>query len=109
MTCIVASFSAERFWGAAGMAAGATPDALAREFPAGYDTSKELARSDWTPAFLDEHQNETLIALSDLIIPKTDTPGAKEALVNRFIDQVLAAESAQDQRDVSRQPGLRGW
>jgi gluconate 2-dehydrogenase gamma chain len=86
-------------WGAAGMAAGATPDALAREFPAGYDASQELARSDWKPAFLDEHQNETLTALSDLIIPKTDTPGAKEALVNRFIDQVLAAESPQVQRE----------
>lgn len=86
-------------WGAAGMAAGAAPDAVAREFPTGYDPSKELARSDWKPLFLDEHQNETLITLSDLIIPKTDTPGAKEALVNRFIDLLLTAESPQTQRE----------
>ena len=47
----------------------------------------------WKPLLLDEHQNETLIILSDLIIPATDTPGAKEALVNRYIDLVLAADT----------------
>jgi Gluconate 2-dehydrogenase subunit 3 len=40
----------------------------------------------WKPQFFDEHQNETLIAITDLIIPETDTPGAKAALVNRYID-----------------------
>ncbi len=65
----------------------------ARQFPPDYDASKELARPDWKPSFLDGHQNETLIALSDLIIPKTETPGAKDALVNRMIDRLLAAET----------------
>src|SRR5438874_12786561 len=64
----------------------------------GVDASKDLAAPGWKPLFLDEHQNETLIVLSDLIIPATDTPGAKEALVNRFIDLVLAAESSEAQR-----------
>lgn len=86
-------------WGAAGMTAGAAPNALAREFPADSDASKELASADWKPVFLDEHQNETLITLSDLMIPKTDTPGAKEALANRFIDRLLAAESPRKQRE----------
>lgn len=45
----------------------------------------------WKPSALDEHQNQTLIELSDLIIPATDTPGAKDALVNRYIDKFLAA------------------
>jgi hypothetical protein len=73
--------------------------ATAREFPSGYDASKSLARADWKPIFLDSHQNETLIALSDLIIPATDTPGAKDALVNRFIDEIIAAETSEVQRD----------
>ena len=60
----------------------------ARQFPSDFDASKDLARADWKPVFLDTHQNETLIALSDMILPKTDTPGAKEALVNRFIDRL---------------------
>ena len=69
-----------------------------KQFPTGYDASKELSRPDWKPSFLDAHQNETLITLSDLIIPKTDTPGAKEALVNRFIDRLLAAETRETQQ-----------
>lgn len=64
----------------------------------GVDASKDLAAAGWKPLFLDEHQNETLIVLSDLIIPATDTPGAKEALVNRYIDLVLAAETPETQR-----------
>jgi len=66
--------------------------------PDGYDASKDLARPDWKPVFLDEHQNQTLIALSDLIIPETDTPGAKRALVNRFIDRLLEAETTETKR-----------
>src|SRR6266576_1397473 len=64
----------------------------------GVDASKDLAAPGWKPLFLDEHQNETLIVLSDLIIPTTDTSGAKEALVNRYIDLVLAAETRETQR-----------
>ncbi|HLZ12181.1 MAG TPA: gluconate 2-dehydrogenase subunit 3 family protein [Candidatus Acidoferrum sp.] len=64
----------------------------------GVDASNDLSAPGWKPLFLDEHQNETLILLSDLIIPATDTPGAKEALVNRYIDLLLAAES----RDIQK-------
>ena len=76
-------------------AAGVAP---AREFPPDFDAAKDLARADWKPVFLDEHQNQTLIAFSDILIPETDTPGAKAALVNRFIDLVLAAETHDTQR-----------
>jgi hypothetical protein len=38
---------------------------------------------------LDPHQNATVITVSELIIPATDTPGAKEAKVNEFIDLLL--------------------
>jgi hypothetical protein len=48
-----------------------------------------LSASDWKPRVLDARQNELVIALTELIIPETDTPGAKAALVNRFIDGVL--------------------
>ena len=70
----------------------------AREFPANYDESQGLGRSDWKPTFLSDFQNQTLIVLSDLIIPETDTPGAKAALVNRYLDRLLAAESHDDQQ-----------
>jgi hypothetical protein len=84
-------------FGAAAAAAAGAP-AAAREFPENYDASKELAKPDWKPAFFDAHQNETLIVLSELMIPETDTPGAKTALVNRFLDQLLAAETREVQQ-----------
>lgn len=64
----------------------------------GEDDSKLLADPNWKPAFLNEAQNETLIALSAAIIPATETPGAKEALVNRYLDLVLAGEPAESQQ-----------
>lgn len=53
----------------------------------------------WKPLFFDAHQNETVIALTDLIIPATDSPGAKDALVNRTIDLFLNDEEADSQRE----------
>ena len=75
------------------------PRAGARIFTAGEDAFVELERADWAPTFLTAHQNETLVVLSDIIIPATDTPGAKAALVNRFLDLVLAAEPASVQKN----------
>jgi hypothetical protein len=43
----------------------------------------------WKPAVLNRDQNETVIILTDLIIPATETPGAKAANVNRYIDLFL--------------------
>jgi Gluconate 2-dehydrogenase subunit 3 len=87
----------------AGAKQGAAKDAASEKSeltPAqrGVDASNELKVANWKPVFLDEHQNETLIILSDLIIPATDTPGAKEALVNRYIDLVMAAETHENQK-----------
>ena len=48
------------------------------------------AAAAWKPQVLTSRQNDAVIALSELIIPATDTPGAKAALVNRFIDRVLS-------------------
>jgi hypothetical protein len=64
----------------------------------GEDGSKFLSDPNWKPLFLNDHQNQTLIVLGDLVIPTTDTPGAKEALVNRFLDLVLSVESADFRR-----------
>jgi hypothetical protein len=47
------------------------------------------AATGWKPLLFDAHQNETVIMLSELIIPSTDTPGAKEARVNEYIDLIL--------------------
>lgn len=46
-------------------------------------------KAQWTPKLFDAHQNETVVVLSELIIPATDTPGAKAANVNRYMDLIL--------------------
>jgi glucoside 3-dehydrogenase (cytochrome c) hitch-hiker subunit len=52
------------------------------------------AAAAWKPLFFNAHQNETVIILSELIIPATDTPGAKAAKVNEFIDLMLSEQDA---------------
>src|SRR6266545_6783778 len=51
---------------------------------------RKASATAWKPAVLTPAQNATVITLSELIIPQTDTPGAKAARVNEFIDNVLA-------------------
>jgi gluconate 2-dehydrogenase gamma chain len=43
----------------------------------------------YTPSFFTEDQARIISELAQTIIPKTDTPGAKEAGVPGFIDQIL--------------------
>jgi hypothetical protein len=75
--------------------------AFARVFPPGVDVQAELERPDWRPIFFTPQQNELVIVLSEDIIPETDTPGAKAALVNRFLDLVFSAEPATSQQEFS--------
>jgi len=47
---------------------------------------------------LNSHQNATVVAMTDLIVPSTDTPGAKTALVNEFIDLILTEWATEEER-----------
>jgi len=64
--------------------------ALAREQAHAHGAAAAVAAAQWTPQVLTPRQNDTIVALTELIIPQTDTPGAKAANVNRFIDWVLS-------------------
>jgi hypothetical protein len=39
---------------------------------------------------LNPHQDATVMAMTELILPQTDTPGAKAVRVNEFIDRIVA-------------------
>jgi hypothetical protein len=49
---------------------------------------------EWKPRFLQAGEVETVAALADRIVPGTDTPGARQALVHQYIDFVLSTGDA---------------
>jgi hypothetical protein len=64
--------------------------ALPKEaFPLFRQMHAQVASSSGLKVF-NPHQNATVIAISEMIIPETDTPGAKSTKVNEFIDLLLS-------------------
>jgi hypothetical protein len=58
--------------------------------------SAQAAAAPFTPKALTKAQLETVATLAELIIPTTDTPGARAALVDRFVDNVMASAEPAD-------------
>jgi hypothetical protein len=54
--------------------------------------------SGYAPRTLNAHANDTVVAMIDQIIPATDTPGAKAARVNEFIDVILTEWANEKER-----------
>lgn len=60
--------------------------------------------TEWKPAFFNDHQNRTVIALAESIVP-----GSTGAQVNRFLDTALGAEtSAIQQRFIASLNAMEG-
>ena len=53
----------------------------------------------WTPVLFSPEQVETVAALADVIIPPTDTPGARAANAHRFIDAMVGEGFLADDRN----------
>lgn len=54
---------------------------------------------DWKPVFFSEDQGILITDLAEIIIPKTDTPGAKEVGVPEFIELMVRDVYTKDQHD----------
>jgi glucoside 3-dehydrogenase (cytochrome c) hitch-hiker subunit len=78
--------------------AGATPQHL---FALGREIHDRTAARPRVRALvvLDEHQDRTVTTIAEHIIPATDTPGARAAMVNEFIDLLLAEWTEQEERE----------
>lgn len=76
--------------------AGAVLPALTPELFAFYQQAHPVAS--YTLRTLNPHQNDTVVAMIDQIIPATDTPGAKGARVNEFMDVILTEWANEEER-----------
>lgn len=54
---------------------------------------------DWKPSFLSDEQGVLVSQVAEIIIPKTDTPGAKDVGVPGFIDQLLKEVYSKEEQD----------
>ncbi len=63
--------------------------ARAIEHAEGWSTARAAAAAAWKPKALTTHQAETVATIAELIIPQTETAGARAARVHEFIDEVL--------------------
>ncbi|MCD9018108.1 gluconate 2-dehydrogenase subunit 3 family protein [Parachryseolinea silvisoli] len=54
---------------------------------------------DWKPSFFNDQQGILVTQVAEIIIPKTDTPGAKEIGVPGFIDQMLKEVYTKEDQD----------
>jgi len=79
---------------AAGTAVSALPPQL---FAAFRRIHASLPRTP-APKILSAHQDATVTAAAELLLPATDTPGAKGARVNEFIDHILADWYSEEDR-----------
>jgi hypothetical protein len=79
------------------LAAGAVVPALAPELFAFFQEAHPA--SGYALRTLNPHQNATVVLMSEIIIPETDTPGAKGARVNEFIDVVLTEWATEEDRN----------
>ncbi len=75
-----------------------TPDGLLAAARAIHDRIRS-APQDQAFLVLTDHQNAMITVLAELIIPETDSPGATGALVNRFVDVMLAEWFEEDERE----------
>ena len=64
---------------------------------------KDEPRLSWQPEFFTEEEAKTISSLLDMILPRTETPGALDVKADVFIDKVIAqtydAEGQQHIRD----------
>lgn len=57
---------------------------------AGCGAAADVDGASWTPRTLSQEQREAVLIMGEIILPATDTPGARAARVDRFIDAMLS-------------------
>jgi gluconate 2-dehydrogenase gamma chain len=66
---------------------------------AGCGDRRAPATASWTPRTLTPEQRAMVVAIADTIIPETDTPGARAAQVDQFVDTLLSDHFAPAEKE----------
>lgn len=53
----------------------------------------------WQPVFFTEAQAKTISAMTECILPKTDTPGAREVMADQFVDKMVAEVLSREEQE----------
>jgi glucoside 3-dehydrogenase (cytochrome c) hitch-hiker subunit len=84
-----------RLMGAAGVFPALSSNLFAATLQAQLAANKSGTLRTLSPA-----QNEIVVAMSDVMIPTTNTPGAKTAKVNEFIDLILTEWATEEEKQI---------
>jgi hypothetical protein len=57
----------------------------------------------WKPSFFSQDEIDMLAEVSERIIPRTDTPGAKDALVHRYLDEAVMFNFDEGEKSMIKQ------
>lgn len=60
---------------------------------------KASTSGDWQPSTLSQDELDLLAEVCETILPKTDTPGAKDALCHRYIDEMLSTFYTKEEKE----------
>src|SRR5215467_2404979 len=71
------------------LAVGAALPAIPRQLLAVFQEANAQIAKGYTLRTFSPQQNNLVVTMAELIIPATDTPGAKGAKVNEFMDVIL--------------------
>src|SRR5882672_7090517 len=71
---------------------------------AGHESPLTLRRSAYRYQTLDPHQRQTIVEIAEMIIPTTETPGAKDAKIDEFAEIILSEWSS----DAEKQQWIDG-
>ena len=80
------------------LAAGAALPVFTPSVAAFFREAQAQVGAAYKPRTLTPQQDATVVAMVDVIIPATDTPGAKAARVNDFIDVILTEWATETER-----------
>jgi len=83
-----------------GLFAGAT--LLAPSMLSILESCKSENRLEWTPSFFTQEEAQTIAKMIDMILPRTDTPGALDVKSDIFIDKVIAETYDEDEQEHMR-------